>query len=201
MRKVNWRSMRAVWRTLVRQRPVPLPGITVTEVERETHVEVEAVHPHLRAKDRHRYRLTTAQMFLDPEGFPSTTLRDNIARDAQKARHRAMYCWDFKRALTLAALSFHVDKRKTLPLVVTDIGIRQDGLNAESTFAFWMLLDYLQDIALLAPGRADDEVGAVAQDETGVLLLRQIGLSPCERPAALGKPGAWYCYRRTRPRA
>jgi hypothetical protein len=87
-----------------------------------------------------------------------------------------------------------------VPLVVTNIAIRGDELNALSLFATWMLLDVLQDVAVVAPKRADDEVGALAQNRAQEATLRRLGLRPCPRPSGLTKPGTWYCYRRTRPK-
>jgi hypothetical protein len=178
-----------------------MAGVTVAMRSGVTHVNVETAFPHLRLRGKPRYRLTTEQLFLDPSGFPSRTLRDNIAKDAQKVRHRAVYCWDLSRGLTLAALAFHIDEKTTLPLVITDMAIRRDELHAESLFALWMLLDVVQDIALLAPARDDAEIGALAETPSQQAHLESIGLHPCSRPAVLAKSGVWYCYPRTRARS
>jgi len=198
VREPNWRSMAAEWRRLLRDIGL-LSGVRAWKgADGTTWVRVDHSVPHLRLRGRPRYLFTTTRRFLDPTGFPDQTLRQNIAQDAQKPRHRALYCWDIRRALTLAALSFHVDKLTSVPLVVTDLAIRQDDLNAHSVFAGWMLLDVLQDVAVAAPGRADDEIGALANDNPQQAHLERFGLRPCQRPTHLSKPGTWYCYRRTR---
>lgn len=190
--------MRAEWRKSLRRMGL-LPGIRAWKNDDgKTWVRVEHSVPHLAPSGRRRYLFTTEQRFLDPTGFPEQTLRQNIAQDAQKPRHRALYCWDIQREVTLAALSFHVDKRASVPLIVTDLAIRQDELNALSLFASWMLLDVLQDVAVAAPNRADHEIGALASDSTQQAYLEAIGLRPCARPPHLSKPGTWYCYHRTR---
>ncbi len=138
---------------------------------------------------------------MDAHGFPDGTLRGAIAHDARKTRRRALYCWSTRDFLTLAAISFHVDSQPSMPLVVTNIAIRADELNALSLLAGWMLLDVLQDVAVAAPKRADDEVGALAQNRDQEETLKRLGLRPCSRPSGLTKPGTWYCYRRTRPKS
>ena len=198
MREPNWRSMAAEWRRLLRDIGL-LPGVRAWRGDDgATWVRVDHSVPHLRLRGRPRYLFTTTQRFLDPTGFPDPTLRQNIAQDAQKPRRRALYCWDIRRDLTLAALSFHVDKRPSIPLIVTDLAIRQDESNSHSLFAAWMLLDVLQDVAVAAPNRADEEIGALAEDRTQTARLERLGLRPCRRPTHLSKPGIWYCYPRTR---
>jgi hypothetical protein len=64
-----------------------------------------------------------------------------------------------------------------------------------------MLLDLLQDVAVAAPNRADDEVGALAADASQELQLQRFGLRPCRRPAQLTQAGTWYCYKRARPKS
>jgi hypothetical protein len=190
--------MAAQWQRLVRDLGL-LSGVRAWAADDgTTWVKVNHPVPHLRLSGRPRYLFTTSQRFLDPTGFPDQTLRGNIARDAQKPRRRALYCWDIRRALTLGALSFHVDKLTSVPLVITDLAIRQDDLNGHSVFAGWMLLDVLQDVAVAAPGRADGEIGAVANTDSQQAHLERFGLRPCQRPDHLTKPGTWYCYRRTR---
>lgn len=198
MRQPNWRSMGAAWRRLRREGGL-LSGVQVEERDDgSTWVEVDHSVPHIALRGRHRYLFTTKQRFLDPAGFPDQTLRQNIAQDAQKPRRRALYCWDIRRGLTLAALSFHVDRKRSIPLIVTDLGIREDELRAHSLFAGGMLLDVLQDIAVAAPNRVDGEVGALAEASGSATLLRELGLRPCPRPPQLSKPGIWYCYPRRR---
>jgi hypothetical protein len=192
--------MRAVWRRLLRQWPVPIPGIEVSTEDGETHVDVEIAFPYLSKRGRARYRLTTENLPLDTGGFPSAALRDSIARGAAKPRHRALFCWDYDRGITLAALTFHVDERNNCPLIITRLAIRQGELNAKSLFAVWMLLDVLQDVALRASGRNDDEIGAIAVTPSDQAHLREIGLRPCPRPAVLRWPGTWFCYPRARPK-
>jgi len=137
---------------------------------------------------------------MDARGFPDVALRGAVAHDARKPRRRALYCWSTRELRTLAVISFHVDSQPSVPLVVTNIAIRSDELNALSLFAAWMLLDVLQDVAVAAPKRADHEVGALAQTRAQEETLRRLGMRPCTRPAGLTKPGTWYCYRRTRPK-
>lgn len=137
---------------------------------------------------------------MDAAGFPGVSLRRAIAHDANKARRRALYCWSLQEQLTLAALSFHVDAEPSVPLVVTNIALRSDERRAFSFFATWMLLDVLQDVAVAAPKRADDEIGALAPNRIQEETLTKLGLRPCPRPTRLGQQGTWYCYRRTRPK-
>lgn len=201
VREPNWRSMRAQWRRVARDVGL-LGGIRVWRGEDgKTWVHVEMTQPHLSRHGRPRYLLTTRQQLLDPTGFPDQGLRQNLAHDARKAQRRALYCWDLRHDLTLAALSFHVDRKPSIPLVVTDLALRQDELGAHSIFAGWMLLDVLQDIAVAAPNRADHEIGALAGDDTQRARLERFGVRPCARPAHLDKPGTWYCYPRTRAKS
>lgn len=181
-----------------------LPGIRVQPPgrgESETNVSVELTVPHLRLRGSPRYRLTTKPMPLDRQGFPSTALRDAISHDASKHRGRALFCWDYRRRLCLAALSFHLDPLPSAPLLITDIAPREDALNALSIFAVWMLFDIAQDIALLEPGRNDAEIGILIP--TGHYQARQrvsaLGLRPCKRPSSYNDDSlTWYCYPRTR---
>lgn len=126
MRIPNWRSLRADWRRLIRDLGV-LKGVRAwTDKTGTTCVEVDLVHPHLRLSGRPRYRFTTTRQFLDPAGFPDPGLRGNVADDANKQRRRALFCLDLRTDLTLAALSFHVDRHPSVPLIVTDIALRED---------------------------------------------------------------------------
>jgi hypothetical protein len=191
--------MAAVWRrSLVGLGP--LPGVRARlDSNGKTVVRVSETVPHL-GRGPTRYLFTTKLRPMDARGFPDVALRGAIAHGARKPRRRALYCWSTRELLTLAAISFHVDSQPSVPLVVTNIAIRGDELNALSLFATWMLLDVLQDIAVAAPKRADDEVGALAQNRAQEETLRHLGLRPCPGPSGLTKPGTWYCYRRTRPK-
>jgi hypothetical protein len=192
--------MVAVWRrSLVGLGP--LTGVHARlDSKQKTVVGVSETVPHL-GRGPTRYLFTTEQLPMDARGFPDVALRGAIAHDARKTRRRALYCWGTRDFLTLAAISFHVDSQPSLPLVVTNIAVRADELNALSLFAAWMLLDVLQDVAVAAPKRADDEVGALAQNRDQGETLKRLGLRPCARPSCLTKPGTWYCYRRTRPKS
>lgn len=191
--------MRAQWRRHLRYTRV-LEGIKAWRGrDGKTWIRVAIERPHPATKGQPRYLFTTEATFLDPTGFPDPGLRQKLAYDAAKPRRRALFCWDRRKGLTLAALSFHVDKKPSVPLVVTDLAIREDEYEPWSLFAMWMLLDVLQDVAVKAPHRADDEVGAIAQDRHQQDRLEALGLRPCPTPPALQQPGTWYCYRRTRP--
>jgi hypothetical protein len=164
----------------------------------KTKVEANEWLPHL-GRGSLRYRITTDQLPMDAQGFPDAALRQAIAHDAKKPLRRALYCWSRGDRLTLAALSFHVDPKPSIPLVITNIAVRGDGLRALSMFATSMLLDVLQDIAVKAPNRADHEIGALVPSGARNALLTDLGLRPCPRPPALQRPGTWYCYKWARP--
>jgi hypothetical protein len=204
MKLTNDRSLRALWHRLAREVRL-FPGVRAwIGADGKTHVQVEItfahpVRPRIPSPSLlgRRYRITTEPSPLDPQGFPSINLRDNIAKDAAKPRRRALYCWDNDRHLVLAALSFHVDKTKSIPLMVTDLAVRDDALIHRSQFAVVMLFDVLLDVAHQAAGRRDDEVGLLARPGDRA-YLQTLGLSTCERPAHLSKPGTWYCFKRRR---
>jgi hypothetical protein len=190
--------MRAEWRRLIRDLGV-LRGVKAWLDEAgKTCVEVDAVRPHLRLSGKPRYRFTTEKQFLDPAGFPDIGLRGNIAHDANKERRRALFCGDLRTDLTLAAMSFHVDRHRSVPLIITDLAVREDEYNALGLFAMAMLLDILQDVAVACPNRADDEIGFIAANDTRTDAAKALGLRPCDTPKQLDKPGLYLCYRRRR---
>jgi hypothetical protein len=190
--------MRAEWRRLNRDLGVLKDIKAWSDEAGKTCVEVDVVRPHLRISGRPRYRFTTEKQVLDPAGFPDTNLRGNIAHDANKERRRALFCVDQRTDLTLAALSFHVDHHRSVPLIVTDLAVREDECNALGLFAMAMLLDVLQDVAVICPNRADDEIGFVAANDIRADAAKVLGLRPCDTPKQLDKPGLYLCYRRRR---
>jgi hypothetical protein len=197
---LNWWSLRAQWRRLIRDLEV-FPGIHVWRQDGKTWIDVEMRRPYLGFGSGHRYRFTTMPLPLDPQGYPDTTLRDNVAHDAAKPRRRALYCWDERHQLVMAAITFHVDRLSSVPVVITDFALREDDLHLASRFATAMLLDVLLDVAMIAPNRvADHEVGFLAPGAHQRSEAQGLGLTPCPKPSALSKPGTWFCHRRVRPR-
>ena len=194
---LNWRSLLAMTRKMVKATG-GFTGVDVYPKDDETHVDVKYDFPYPPGPGTHRYLLSTINRPLDRPGFPNIKLRDNIAADAQKPRHRALFFWDKKQRLTLAALSFHVDEKSTVPLVICDIAIRKDELQAHSMFAFYMLLDLLMEVAKQDRDgerqRKHDEVGALAQNATEKTRLEKLGLTLGEKPKMLKKNGDWYRY-------
>jgi hypothetical protein len=114
--------------------------------------------PHLALRGTRRYLFTTDQQFLDPSGYLSQTLRRNIARDAQMLDAEPLNCLDERHGLVLAAVAFHVDERMSVPIILTDIGVRRDELHALNPFGLSTLSDVLLQVAETAPRRADDRI-------------------------------------------
>jgi hypothetical protein len=199
-RRPNMKSIAAQWRRFA-ARFRPLPGVNVSKEHGTTVVRVEltASHPtrspfHPPSTAGQRYRITTEPIALDAEGFPGIRLRDNIAKDANKQRRRALFCQDSRTGRVLTAVSFHVDPLSSVPLIVTDIGTRTDDQREHSHAALILLYEVLLEIARKA-GRADHEIGALGT--VGQRAAMELyGLRPCERPTALKKAGSWYCFER-----
>jgi len=180
----------------------PLQGIDAGPgpSDDDTYVVVNSSYPHLALKGRHCYWFTTEPQFLDPGGFPDRTQRRNIRLDANKARRRALFCVDRRCDKVLAAISFHVDDHPDAPLLVTDVAVRCDHLQSRGIFALWMLLDVLQDVALVMPKRADFEVGMWGKNNAECQRWEGYGLKKCGEPKRLVNGDTWYCYKRSRPR-
>ena len=194
----NVRSMAAQWsRRIVRELGIA-ERVKVRHVQGQTRVEIEDEIPHLSPRHLHRprYRITTQRLFLDPAAHKNRTQRHEIMRDATKARGRALFCQDLRRAHVLAAVSFHIDKARSHPVLVTDLSLSQLSAhdNAMALFAAHTLLSYLLEVA--AKDGRPGEIGFVPPNATQRDLAGAIGFAPCPRPSVVSGPGTYMCFRR-----
>ena len=111
-----------------------------------------------------------------------------------------MFCVDLEMDRTLAAVSLHVDAHRSAPPLIIDVLVREDEHAVWGAFGFWMLMDVLQDVAYVMPGRCDGEVGLWGQNDAECRRSDSLGLQPCAAPPHLVHRGTWHRHRRTRPR-
>jgi len=70
------------------------------------------------------WHVQTKQAFLSQEHFGSE-MRIRV-NNAAKARGRAIYCHDPQLAEVTSVVSYHVDERRHLPVLITTLGFRKD---------------------------------------------------------------------------
>ena len=94
------------------------------------------------------WRVTTVGTVLLSKYFGDEASRERINKNRNKARGRVVYCIDDRR-LPLVAVSFHVDPRRTVPLLLTAVALRTDTDQAAaiSEAAAGWVLAYLLEVA------------------------------------------------------
>jgi hypothetical protein len=131
---------------------------------------------------------------LSPTHFSDETARRGIAHNDQKARGRTLYCvsaaehGSHERGQVVAALSWHVDERKSAPILITNLAIRGDSLDARTlslAAAAWTLA-YLLEVA--AQTGRPDEVGVEIDTQPNREDFRAIGFRAATTPVAYSSP-------------
>jgi hypothetical protein len=110
--------------------------------------------------------------------LPDRKLRHEISHDANKPRRRDVLCVTHPDEEKLAAISFHVDDSRQLPLIVCDVALRQDdpATNGRSLYAAIMLMTYLLEVAT-KDGRPT-HLGFPARNASEEAAARAIGFRP-----------------------
>jgi hypothetical protein len=71
------------------------------------------------------WRVSTQPTFLSQHQFSS--LACHYLKTADAGRGRAIYCHDLSAGEVVAAISYHLDQKPSLPVLVTMIGLRTDS--------------------------------------------------------------------------
>jgi hypothetical protein len=118
------------------------------------------------------WRITTQNQFL-PSAHFGRKARE-VINGADAAKGRRLYCIDLARCEVVAAMSYHIDKRRRIPVMLTAIGLRQDA-DASPEFydcsrgAAVLLKQYVHEIAVQV-GRG----GFVDIDAADVQAIRDL---------------------------
>lgn len=94
------------------------------------------------------WHITTKEQRLFRAHF-SSTVRDKI-KNASGARGRRLFCIDRGRAEVVAAIAYHLDDRRSFPLLLTAVALRVDDggeLHDQSRGAAQILKGYAHEIA------------------------------------------------------
>jgi hypothetical protein len=181
------------WRNYVR--PRGLAAAVRVKTNGGTSITIEDTIPRPPFRRRGRgWRITTSSHFLRRDQFPNGTARRGVAYNDQKSRGRTLYCvsaterGSHARGQVMAALSWHVDERAHAPILITNLVLRGDSVDARSlslAAAAWMLA-YLLEVAART-GRPD-EIGVEIDTQPNADDFRAIGFRAASTPAAYGAP-------------
>jgi hypothetical protein len=181
------------WRNYVR--PRGLAAAVRVRTNGGTSIKVEDSIPRAPFRRRGRgWRITTTSHFLRRDHFPDETARRGVAHNDQKARGRTLYCvsaaehGSHARGQVVAALSWHVDERKSAPILITNLAIRGDSPDARGlslAAAAWTLA-YLLEVA--AQTGRPDEVGVEIDTQPNREDFRAIGFRAASTPVAYSSP-------------
>jgi hypothetical protein len=123
------------------------------------------------------WSVTTADRYLRPSQFHEN-VRSTLLR-AEGELGRRLFFFDDVRDEVLAALSYHVDKRRKVPVVLTALGLRTDDASPDhrdcSRGAASVLLTYVHEIARQV-GRPP-HVDIYARDEGEIEALVALGFA------------------------
>jgi hypothetical protein len=134
--------------------------------------------------ERHAgWHVQTAPTLLPRGHFPSFAGARIKAASAE--RGRALYCHDPLSQEVTAALSYHLDERKELPLLITAIGFRTDVAGSafmrERTLSAALVLKYhLHALAAIAGRGGHVDIDLVKREDQ-LELARELGFRPARR--------------------
>lgn len=137
------------------------------------------------------WRVRTKRTYLPPGHFHSSAA--HTLKSADHGRGRTIYCMDrgFDDEV-VAALSYHLDKRRVWPLFITAIGFRIDFPNNavlrwRTLEAAFLLKQYAHAIAALT-GRGGD-VHAEVPPNSVTRYAEELGFQNAARPKGLRSSG------------
>jgi hypothetical protein len=118
------------------------------------------------------WRVTTRKLYLPTSHF-DRRVRATI-NQASLERGRRIFCIDRESGEAIAALSYHIDKRKRMPVMLTALAMRIDATPARQLYdqsrgAAFLLTQYVHEIASQA-GRP----GAVHIDADNLDAIRDL---------------------------
>ena len=145
--------------------------VRVKETGERTVVRIDHRIPAVDAA-RSGWRVTTRKQFLPRAHFPAD-VRSEVNR-ASLERGRRIFCIDMASNEVIAAIAYHVDADKRMPVFITAIALRTDAgapaeLYDESRGAAFLLKQYVHEIA-----RQTGRGGHVDIDADGVETLRDL---------------------------
>lgn len=138
------------------------------------------------------WRVTTKPTYLPTRHFHSTAAH-TLKTSAEHGRGRTIYCMDHGLDdEVVAALSYHLDERRSWPLFITAIGFRVDFpenavLRRRTVEAAFLLKQYAHAIAALT-GRGDD-VHAEVPPNAVVRYAQELGFVKAARLKGLRSSG------------
>ena len=124
---------RLIYAFLREQRDVTdlTPHIHEVQVNGDTFVQIDHSVP----PKEPRWRITTTRQLLPQAHFGSSVCekveKAAKAHVADQLKGRALYCVDLERQEVIAALSYHIPRDVTEPLLVTAIALRRDDKDPE----------------------------------------------------------------------
>jgi hypothetical protein len=127
-------------------------------------------------------RVTTNSRTLFRAHFDSKVRKKMTARAHERGRR--LYCEDLDRAQVLAVLTYHIDERGDVPILITSIGQRADAvgnpqLTQSSRFCAALLKQYVHAIsAKLGRGPYLDYDSGSREEEPE---LERLGFKPAPR--------------------
>lgn len=168
----------------------------------QTFVTIADTLPYLPFRKRRaqpRFVVTTEPTQLLPELFATDAARRQINRNANKGRGRVVFLIQIDSdggEEELAAISFHIDKSRTVPVILRTTAIRTDSSEKAdlSVAAAGWLLAYLIEVSRQATGIA--EIGAdTGKQGNANLLTGALGFRPRPTPAGMHCVGQYIAFR------
>jgi hypothetical protein len=168
----------------------------------QTIVTIDDTLPYLpfrKRRSRPRFIVTTESTQLLPELFGEDAPRRQINRNAGKRRGRVVFLIQVDSdggEEELAAISFHVDKSRAVPVVLRTTALRTDSQERHdlSVAGAGWLLAYLVEVSRQATGMA--EVGAdTGKQGNPQLLTDALGFRPRPTPTGMKCAGEYIAFR------